>query len=88
VLGFAASAVPRYCEAFPFRLLRRQALIFFLLLRRKQYVLDRARLPTFSKLYDVFMSLEKEIEDALPQFQELLLTLKYVFFSCTYDTPR
>ncbi|KAI0281480.1 FYVE zinc finger-domain-containing protein [Russula aff. rugulosa BPL654] len=44
-------------------------------LLRKQYVLDRARLPTFSKLYDVFMCLEKEIEDALPQFQELLLTL-------------
>lgn len=34
------------------------------------------------------MSLEKEIEDALPQFQELLLTLKYVFFSCTYDILR
>jgi rabenosyn-5 len=46
------------------------------LLRRKQYVQDSARLPTFSKLYDVFMNLEKEIEDALPQFQELLLTLK------------
>jgi len=44
-------------------------------LLRKQYALDRARLPTFSKLYDVFMGLEKEIEDALPQFQELLLTL-------------
>lgn len=44
-------------------------------LLRKQYALDRARLPTFSKLYDVFMSLEKEIEDALPQFQELILTL-------------
>ena len=28
------------------------------------------------RLYDVFISLEKEIEDALPQFQELLLTLK------------
>jgi rabenosyn-5 len=49
---------------------------FCLFLRRKQYALDRTRLPTFSKLYDVFMSLEKEIEDALPQFQELLLTLK------------
>jgi rabenosyn-5 len=46
------------------------------LLSRQQYALDRARLPTFSKLYGVFMSLEKEIEDALPQFQELLLTLK------------
>ncbi|KAH9981221.1 FYVE zinc finger-domain-containing protein [Lactifluus volemus] len=44
-------------------------------LLRKQYALDRIRLPTFSKLYDVFISLEKEIEDALPQFQELLLTL-------------
>jgi len=46
------------------------------LFRRKQYAQDSARLPTFSKLYDVFMNLEKEIEDALPQFQELLLTLK------------
>ncbi|KAI9510836.1 FYVE zinc finger-domain-containing protein, partial [Russula earlei] len=44
-------------------------------LLRKQYAQDRARSPTYSKLYDVFMSLEKEIEDALPQFQELLLTL-------------
>lgn len=48
----------------------------FLFFRRKQYALDSARLPTFSKLYDVFMGLEKEIEDALPQFQELILTLK------------
>lgn len=46
------------------------------LFRRKQYAQDSAQLPTFSKLYDVFMNLEKEIEDALPQFQELLLTLK------------
>ncbi|KAI9446380.1 FYVE zinc finger-domain-containing protein [Lactarius indigo] len=44
-------------------------------LLRKQYIQDRATLPTFSKLYDVFISLEREIEDALPQFQELLLTL-------------
>jgi rabenosyn-5 len=50
--------------------------IDFFLLRREQYALDRARLPTFLKLYDVFIGLEKEIEDALPQFQELLLTLK------------
>lgn len=44
-------------------------------LLRKQYAQDRTTLPTFSKLYDVFISLEREIEDALPQFQELLLTL-------------
>lgn len=47
-----------------------------LLYRRKQYAQDRTTLPTFSKLYDVFISLEREIEDALPQFQELLLTLR------------
>ncbi|KAI0273712.1 FYVE zinc finger-domain-containing protein, partial [Gloeopeniophorella convolvens] len=44
-------------------------------LLRQQYAQDRTRLPTFSKLYDVFINLEKEIEDALPLFQELLLTL-------------
>lgn len=44
-------------------------------LSRKQYAQDRATSPTFSKLYDVFISLEREIEDALPHFQELLLTL-------------
>ncbi|KAI0306495.1 FYVE zinc finger-domain-containing protein, partial [Multifurca ochricompacta] len=44
-------------------------------LLRKQYAQDRIRSPMFSKLYDVFINLEKEIEDALPQFQELLLTL-------------
>jgi rabenosyn-5 len=47
-----------------------------LLHRRKQYAQERTTLPTFSKLYDVFLSLEREIEDALPQFQELLLTLR------------
>jgi hypothetical protein len=59
-----------------------------LLLRRKQYAQDRVQFPTFSKLYDVFMSLEKEIEDALPQFQELLLTLRQVFLSSTYNLSR
>ncbi len=44
--------------------------------RRKQYAQDKATSPTFSKLYDVFISLEREIEDALPQFQELFLTLR------------
>ncbi|KAH6918704.1 FYVE zinc finger-domain-containing protein [Coprinopsis sp. MPI-PUGE-AT-0042] len=33
--------------------------------------------PLFFKLYDVFINLEKEIEDALPQFQELLLSLSH-----------
>lgn len=34
--------------------------------------------PTFVKLYEAFVILEKEIEDSLPQFQELILTLKSV----------
>ncbi|THH31159.1 hypothetical protein EUX98_g3037 [Antrodiella citrinella] len=44
-------------------------------LLRRQYIQEIHRTPLFSKLYDAFISLEKEIEDALPQFQELLLNL-------------
>lgn len=68
------TVAPRYCEAFSS--LAGTWIDVFFFLRRKQYTQDRARLPTFSRLYDVFMGLEKEIEDALPQFQELLLTLR------------
>ncbi|KAF8120946.1 FYVE zinc finger-domain-containing protein, partial [Boletus edulis] len=34
-----------------------------------------SRIPPLVRLYEGFISLEKEIEEALPQFQELLLTL-------------
>ncbi|KAI0082788.1 hypothetical protein K474DRAFT_1654961 [Panus rudis PR-1116 ss-1] len=44
-------------------------------LLRRQYTQEIHRIPIFSKLYDAFVSLEKEIEDALPQFQELVLSL-------------
>ena len=33
-------------------------------------------MPTYAKLYEAFINLEKQIEDALPVFQELLLALK------------
>ncbi|EIM90120.1 uncharacterized protein STEHIDRAFT_74653 [Stereum hirsutum FP-91666 SS1] len=44
-------------------------------LLRHRYTQEAAQVPTFSKLYDAFINLEKEIEDALPLFQELLMTL-------------
>lgn len=37
--------------------------------------------PTFSKLYQVLIELEKELEDCLPQFQELIVSLKWVHSS-------
>ncbi|KAG1835586.1 hypothetical protein EV424DRAFT_1357656 [Suillus variegatus] len=42
---------------------------------RGQYWQEMASVPPFVRFYDAFISLEKEIEDAIPQFQELLLTL-------------
>ncbi|KZT68162.1 hypothetical protein DAEQUDRAFT_757733 [Daedalea quercina L-15889] len=44
-------------------------------LLREQYKQEARSVPIFFKLYDAFISLEKEIEDALPQFHELMLTL-------------
>ncbi|EPT06065.1 hypothetical protein FOMPIDRAFT_68551 [Fomitopsis schrenkii] len=44
-------------------------------LLREQYKQEARSIPIFFKLYDAFISLEKEIEDALPQFQELMLSL-------------
>ncbi|KAI0054176.1 hypothetical protein FA95DRAFT_1616372 [Auriscalpium vulgare] len=45
------------------------------ILLRQQRIHDIVQIPTFAKLYDVFVNLEKEIEDYLPLFQELLLSL-------------
>ncbi|KAJ7261297.1 FYVE zinc finger-domain-containing protein [Mycena haematopus] len=42
---------------------------------RQQYHQQGAHVPLFAKLYEAFIILEKEIEDSLPQFQELILTL-------------
>ncbi|KAJ6547038.1 FYVE zinc finger-domain-containing protein [Mycena capillaripes] len=46
-------------------------------LLRQQYQQQGMHVPTFVKLYEAFVILEKEIEDSLPQFQELILTLNH-----------
>ncbi|KAF8654211.1 hypothetical protein AX16_003737 [Volvariella volvacea WC 439] len=46
-------------------------------LLRQQYFQEMTHIPVFVKLYDVFILLEKEIEDALPKFQELVLSLSH-----------
>ncbi|KZP32517.1 hypothetical protein FIBSPDRAFT_774430 [Athelia psychrophila] len=45
------------------------------ILSRQQHHQEIAHVPTFSRLYEAFISLEREIEDSLPQFQELILSL-------------
>ncbi|KZT11310.1 uncharacterized protein LAESUDRAFT_642177 [Laetiporus sulphureus 93-53] len=45
-------------------------------LLRQQHKYEVQNTPIFFKLYDTFISVEKEIEDALPQFQELMLSLR------------
>lgn len=47
------------------------------ILLRQQYEQEMHGVPPFVKLYDAFISLEKEIEEYLPQFQELVLTLSH-----------
>ncbi|KAJ7593040.1 FYVE zinc finger-domain-containing protein [Mycena floridula] len=44
-------------------------------LLRQQYQQEIVAIPAFVKLYEAFTILEKELEDSLPQFQELLLSL-------------
>ncbi|KAJ6608615.1 FYVE zinc finger-domain-containing protein [Mycena sp. CBHHK59/15] len=46
-------------------------------LLRQQYQQQGMHVPTFVKLYEAFVILEKEIEDSLPQFQELILSLNH-----------
>ncbi|KAF4578507.1 Carboxypeptidase Y-deficient [Pleurotus pulmonarius] len=45
------------------------------ILTRQQYQQESTHVPTFVRLYDMFITLEKEIEASLPQFEELLLSL-------------
>ncbi|KAK7449662.1 carboxypeptidase Y-deficient [Stygiomarasmius scandens] len=44
-------------------------------LLRQQYLLEMSAVPTFARLYEALITLEKELEDSLPQFQELVLSL-------------
>lgn len=45
------------------------------ILKRQQHRQEAFHVPTYAKLYEAFTNLEKQIEDALPVFQELLLAL-------------
>ncbi|KAG9225965.1 hypothetical protein CCMSSC00406_0006413 [Pleurotus cornucopiae] len=45
------------------------------ILTRQQYQQETTHVPAFVRLYDMFITLEKEIEASLPQFEELLLSL-------------
>ncbi|KAK0227996.1 FYVE zinc finger-domain-containing protein [Armillaria fumosa] len=47
------------------------------ILLRQQYYQEMNTVPAFSKLYQVLIELEKELEDCLPQFQELIVSLNH-----------
>ncbi|KAG6911438.1 hypothetical protein DXG01_014512 [Tephrocybe rancida] len=47
------------------------------ILLRQQYQYEITHVPTFTKLYEALIALEQEIEESLPQFQELVLTLSH-----------
>lgn len=47
------------------------------ILLRQQYYQEMNTVPAFSKLYQLLIELEKELEDCLPQFQELIVSLNH-----------
>jgi hypothetical protein len=49
-------------------------------LRRKQYSVETKSVPPFARLYGALLGLEKEIEEMLPVFQEVVIRLSYVIF--------
>lgn len=46
--------------------------------RRQQNKTLPVRTPTWIKLYEVLVQLEKEIEESLPEFQDLVLSVQCV----------
>lgn len=46
------------------------------IVRKRQYMMDNEPLPVFIKLYDALMRVQKEIEQSLPEFQEMVLGLQ------------
>lgn len=44
-------------------------------LRRRQYAIEAKNTTPFARLYDILLILEKEIEEMLPEFQELVIRL-------------
>lgn len=48
--------------------------------RRQQAQSTTPRVPDWIRLYEVLVELEKDIEVALPEFQELVMGLQYVSY--------
>ncbi|SPO21665.1 related to vacuolar segregation protein PEP7 [Ustilago trichophora] len=46
------------------------------IVRKRQYMMDDEPLPIFMKLYEALMRVQKEIEQSLPEFQEMVLGLQ------------
>lgn len=46
------------------------------IVRKRQYMMDDEPLPVFLKLYEALMRVQKEIEQSLPEFQEMVLGLQ------------
>ncbi|SOV06680.1 related to vacuolar segregation protein PEP7 [Ustilago sp. UG-2017a] len=46
------------------------------IIRKRQYMMDDEPLPVFMKLYEALMRVQKEIEQSLPEFQEMVLGLQ------------
>jgi rabenosyn-5 len=49
-------------------------------LRRRQYSLEAKSVPPFARMYEALLALEKEIEEMLPVFQEVVIRLSCVAF--------
>lgn len=52
---------------------------------RQQLKTLPVRTPTWLKLYEVLVDLEKEINETLPEFQELAVMLSYIHFHSAYS---
>lgn len=46
------------------------------IVRKRQYMMDDEPLPVFIKLYEALMRVQKEVEQSLPEFQEMVLGLQ------------
>lgn len=46
------------------------------IVRKRQYMMDDEPLPVYMKLYEALMRVQKEIEQSLPEFQEMVLGLQ------------
>ncbi|EPQ29642.1 uncharacterized protein PFL1_02862 [Pseudozyma flocculosa PF-1] len=45
-------------------------------IRKRQYMIDDGTVPAYLKLYEALMQVQKDIEESLPEFQEMVLGLQ------------